>query len=394
MASPIAPGAGGEPSPDQVALSTALSQTRARLDSVVADIEGGGGAPAVAPPAVPAPAAPPPLAQPIAVPPPPTPVAAPAAAPPAPGVPPPAAPAVAAPPAPAPAAPEAPVEVVVPTRDEIAAFRQNYITGNLQGERTGLKYDREAAGWVATWTKGEERMQALGLDMGHGGDGEIAKLERSLIKVEGLLEIAGDDEYEKGKATDQRRALQADLHILRLERTNLKQSQAELAGDYDARVAKYRREAEARIAAHMEGLEAPQRILAHAASYEAMWGPAYSRVGMAEGIDAASIPDFTDYAKMVGSLEVDRTGLPIADEKMESFLKDTAQKYLGIVDRHHRAQAATYARTATERAAQPAPAAAPAGPGGPPAASPQPDQNSLTEVYKQTRVRLELERRA
>ena len=393
MASPIAPGGGGDgPSPDQVALSSALSSTRDRLSSVVAEIEGGGGAPVPAPPAAPPPAAPPAPA-PVAVPTP-----APAAAPPAlaPAVAPaaaPAAPAVAAPVAP-PAAPEAHLEVVVPTREEINAFRQNYVEGNLQGERTGLKYDTEAAGWVQTWTKGEERMQALGLDLGRGGEGEIAKLERALIKVEGLLEVAGDDEYEKGKATDQRRAFQADLHILRLERANLKQSQSEFARDYDARVTKYRREADARIAAHMEGLEAPQRILAHAASYEALWNPTYTRVGMAEGIDAASIPDFTDYAKMVGSLEVDRTGLPIADEKMEAFLKDTAQKYLGLVDRHHRAQAATYARTAAERAAQPAPAAAPGWAGSPPAASPQPDQNSLTEVYKQTRTRLELERRA
>jgi len=389
LASPIAPGAGGDgPSPAESALSTALSSTRARLDANVAAAEGGA-PPVEAPPAAPPVAAPP--APPVAVP---TAPAAPVAAPPA------AAPAAPAAPAPAaPAAPPAPpevLEVVVPTRQELDAFRQNYVAGNLQGERTGLKYDTEAAGWVQTWTKGEERMQALGLDLGENGAGEIAALERALIEVDGVLKLENvkNDDYERGLATDRRRGIQADLRILQLERSNLEIKQSKLAQAYEGRVTKYRREAEARIAAHMEGLEAPGRILAHAATYEALWNPAYTRVGMAAGIDAASIPDFTDYAKMVGSLEVDRTGLPIADEKMETFLKDTAQKYLGIVDRHHRAQAATYARTAAERAAQPAPAAAPAGPGGPAAASPQPDQNSLTEVYKQTRTRLELERRA
>ncbi len=236
-------------------------------------------------------------------------------------------------------------------------------------------------------------MTALGLDLNQGGAGEIAALERALIKVEGRLEDAGDDDYEKGKATDQRRALQADLHIKILERNNLETAQGKLADAYSRRVAQYKHEADVRVRAHIEGLEGPARINAWAATYEALWNPAYARVALAEGIHQDLVGEFTDYAKMVGSLEVDRTGLPIPDEKMETFLKDTATKFKATMDRYHRAQAADYARTANDRAAQPAPVTAPGG-GAPPAASPQPDSNSLTEVYRQARVRLEMERRS
>jgi hypothetical protein len=63
------------------------------------------------------------------------------------------------------------------------------------------------------------------------------------------------------------------------------------------------------------------------------------------------------------------------------------------MDKYHRAQAADYARTASDRAFQPAPIAVPAGPGGPPAL-PSADTNPLTAVYAETRQRLAIERAA
>lgn len=391
---PNIPGAGGDgPSPAEVALNTALSSTRAALAANIAADERGGGAPATeAPPAAPppAPGAPP---APVAAPPSPAPVAAPVAAPPAPSpvAAPAAAPAVTpAPAAPPVAAPPEVLEVKVPTREEINAFRVAYVNGTLPNAQTGLAYDREASGWVLEWAEGDARLVALGLDIKKGGAGEIATLQRELIELEGVLKLDAikNDDYERNQKLDQQRALRSELSIKQLERERLESSQEKLGKKYDDRVARYAREADGRINAHLEGLHAPRRIMAHATAYAALWGPAYSRVGLAEGIHPDLIPDFTEYAQMVGGLEVDRTGEAIPDEQMEPFLKGVATRFKATVDKHHRAQAADYARTATDRAAQPAPVAVPAGAGAPPALSPQSDPNPLNAVYAEARRNL------
>lgn len=387
-------GDGSGPSPDEVALGTALASTRGDLQRNIAEMERGGGPPADAPPAAPPPppAAPP---SPVAAPPPPSPAVAPAVAPPAPVVAPPAGtPPPAAAPAPAVAAPvvppAAPVpEVKVPTQEEIATWRDGYIKGTLSNSRTGLAHDAEAQGWVDQYAAGTARLAALGADLVERGEGEIAKIERELMELEGVLKLDAvkNDDYERNLKLDQQRALRSDLSLKLSERDRLESKQERLGKNYDARVAKYAREADGRINAHLDGLEAPARILAHAAATSALWEPAFSRVALAEGLNQDLIPEFTDYAKMLGGLEVDRTGAPIADDQMDTFLKNAAVRFKGMVDKHHRAQAADYARTAAERAAQPAPLAVPAG--SPPAAlPPQADPNPLTAVYAEARRNL------
>jgi len=283
--------------------------------------------------------------------------------------------------------------VQVPTREQIATWRQGFVEGTLPSARTGLKYDTEAQGWVEQWAAGRDRLAALGADMVERGAGEIAALERQLVQLEGVLELDAvkNDDYERNLKLDQKRALTSDLQIKLLERERLESRQEKLDRLYTDRRNRYIREADSRIDAHLEGLQGPARVQAYAAQYEATWGPAYARVGQAKGIATASIPDFTRYAQMVGSLEVDRTGAAIPDERMETFLAATADEYLAMVDRHHRAQAADYARTAAERAAQPAPLAVPAGPGGPPAI-PAADPNPLNAVYAEARRNLAINR--
>lgn len=380
-------GDGSGPSPAEVDLTSALSSTRGELQRNIAALDAGGTLPPEAPPAAPAPPAP-------AAPPPAAPVAAPVAAPPVAA---PAAPVVAAPPpAAAPPAPEPEVVVQVPTREEVQAYRQAYVAGTLPNARTGLAHDTEAQGWVAQWAAGRDRLVALGSDLVERGAGEIAALERQLLQLEGVLELDAikNDDYERNLKLDQQRSLKADLSLKLSERDRLESKQEKLDRAYTERRNKYAREADARINAHLEGLEAPARVQAYAAQYEAMWGPAYTRVGLAEGLHQDLIPDFTAYAQMLGGLEVDRTGAAIPDAQMEPFLKDAASKFKATMDKYHRAQAADYARTATARAGQPAPIAIPAGPGGPPAASPQADPNPLNAVYAEARRNLAINRAA
>jgi len=253
--------------------------------------------------------------------------------------------------------------------------------------KTLLDSDREATGWVEEWSRNGERLGALGPDLGQGGKGEIAVLERKLISAEDYLarpEVQADD-YLKGTAEQQLRDLRSDLRIVRLERQELSARNRELDQSYTNRYTEHRDQVEQRLSAVQEQIHREARITQESEKFRQAWTPALQRVIQAKGIPANLAKGFEERSKHAVIYSIDsQDGKPI--QNLDEFLGHQADTFIQEMTDFHREKSAEYARTAAERAGQPAPSPA----GAPPAAVETPKSpTSLEDVYKGRRTFLQ-----
>ena len=368
---PAAPTPGPGGSGVDGSLAAVTSAARERLSSVVAETD----AAPVETPAAPAP-------QPEAVPAP-----APQPAAPAPAV----TPAAPAPPPPV-AAPPLPVVTAAPAAAPAAPAEPPPTPAQLE-ERFGVELktlidsDREATGWVEEWSRNGERLGALGPDLGQGGKGEIAVLERKLISAEDYLarpEVQADD-YLKGTAEQQLRDLRSDLRIVRLERQELSARNRELDQNYTDRYAQHSDRVEQRLASAQQQIDREARITQESEKFREAWTPALQRVIQAKGIPANLAKGFEERSKHAVIYQIDsQDGKPI--QSLDEFLGRQADTFIQEMTDFHREKSAEYARIAAERAGQPAPSPA----GAPPAAvETLKSPTSLEDVYKGRRTFLQ-----
>ena len=361
---------------DAATLAQVQSAARERLSQAAAD-------PAPAPEVTPAAPAPAPVAPIVAAPtsPAPTPapvVAAPAAPTPAPGT---------------PAEPE--LAEPEPTVEEPATFEpspEEHAQLMASAEKVlkeSIEGDREASAWIQDWASNKARVEELGPDLAKGGQGEIAKAEREIIKAEGQLEndVIQNDEYAKSGIVQRIRDLKSDIRELRGERFEKTRDNQDLATKYETRYGKYREQVLGRVRA-VEGEKASEaRINTDAVKFKAQWDGSVPRIGAAKGIPEKSMGRFERVARLAINVHLNDVG-PVRN--LDTFLAKQADEYLQDVDAHHRDKSAEYARQATARAGQPAP---PAGAAPPAAAEPSNAPQTLDDVYKRTRLRLAEARR-
>lgn len=257
-----------------------------------------------------------------------------------------------------------------------------------------MEGDRECQEWIASWNTTQERLGALGPDLQRGGQGEIAGLERKLIAAEDHLQRpeVQDDPYAKTAAENSLRDLRADLRTLRLERQELNGNSKELKENYEGRFQQHRQSVQGKVDRYLDQQGEEGRISQRATEFQRVWDPTLARIAQDKGIKSPeSLADFTERAKYAALIHLERTGGGIPDAEVESFIAQQADKFLKVMDAHHREKSAEYARVAAERAGQPAPL--PGGGNPPPAAEPGRAPASLKDVYRDTRARLDLHRR-